>query len=185
MATITNAQVTTILADYAYWFGPHDTVTGVTDDVTDDATDFTFETADNVEVSINYTELTNPVTAKQIIIAAVVDGLAAAVSADDYGPLVRASAVGDLPYTLLDSPRILFATSSGKQAALRYRDLLNAETRNRIVYAVEGIAHRFLDLRSEIATLNTATQARVYNDYTDWKETISGLQSLVRKYIGQ
>jgi len=161
MATITNAQVEAQLGYYINWFGPHDTISGVTDGVTTDAEDFTFQTVGNVTVTINYTELSVLTTGKQIILAALVDALAAAVGAAYYGPLTRTTAIASLPTVHWDEKRIAFTDKYNNTVYLTYTQLANAVARNSVVYDANAVDVVSNAIVTELAALKVLTDAMV------------------------
>lgn len=179
MATITNAEVEALLEDYAGWFGPHDDVTGVTDGVTEDDADFTFDTAGDVEITINFLELSDPVTAKQIIIGAVVDDLG-----DNYdsitasGPLTRVTADSLMPGTVKDKPRIEFTDADGDTVFMTYTQL--ATSPGTFVGLAKSTSDVTADIISDLASLKSLTDAMTA-PYTDanYKTVVDALHAIV------
>lgn len=180
MATITNAQVTAALALLDQnWFGPFDNVGGVTDDVTTDAEDFTFDTADDVEVTMTYLELVDIPVAQQIIIGAVVDDIAANVAAGDYGPWTRVTADSAMPHEDKNVPKINLQTANGNDLWMTYEQLTRAQLISKHAQIAEGINHKVATLVTAIDAIKTAYDA-YSTPYTEanYKAIIQGLLAI-------
>lgn len=187
MAKITNALVTAELAKLKNWFGPHDTISGVTDNSTDDVDEFTFLTDSGSTVPITYLELVDSQAARQRIIKVESQILGSAVASDNYGPLELDSSEDNLPWEIINRPRISFVTSLGGTVDLYYHELKNQETRNRIVNQSAGQVNRFEGLKDAIAALNTKADAITSSAVTqaNWAEIIADLDAITNEYRGE
>lgn len=164
MATITNAEVAAALAAihtaHPKFFGACTGITGVTDDTTQASADFTFSTAaayGPVVVTMNYLELSVSVTARQIMMGAVADSLAAAVGAGDYGPLTRVTAISALPHENLNTPRIEFTTKNSNPVHLTYHELASSAMRDARIQTREGINAAVVGLVAALAAIKVTT----------------------------
>jgi hypothetical protein len=180
MATITNAQVTAALALLDQdWFGAFDNIGGVTNDVTTDAEDFTFDTVDDVEVTMTYLELVDIPVAQQIIIGAVVDDLIGDITSGDYGPWTRVTADSAMPHEDKNVPKINLQTANDNDVWMTYEQLTRAQLITKHAQVAEGINHKAATLVTAIDAIKTA-----YDEYStpyteaNYKAIINGLLAI-------
>ena len=190
MATITNAQVTTRLAEIhaatPNWFGPFDNVRGVTDNTTNDDEDFTFNTENDTSITMNFLELSNDTTARQEIFAVMVDAVLAKIATSDYGPFTRVTALANLPHESLNVPRIEVTNINGNTLFLSYDQLVQDVWRNVYAAQVEGANHKVETIIATLEKLKTVTDAMTAPySREDYNIIVSSLQSIpeIRGYI--
>lgn len=184
MPDITNAEVDAFAAAIPVsWFGPATRVTDVESPQLTNTNDFVVTVphgdGNTTSVTLNYDELTDPYEYKPIIFGAVIDDIAAAVDAP-YGPIVRVTAIADLPTssTAFDQP-ITFTTASPYSTTFEipYSKLKHESYLNAAIERSVGIQDIVNDLKTSIGVLDT------YADTLTAPHTQAELNELIERII--